>query len=74
MKDSFEIKAIKKGSKEMVTVLSTIDQGIKNPFAGPINGADKHVSTSVRLPEPGIWRLMPYVDGKLIDSIVIKVT
>jgi len=51
-----------------------------NPFpldspisvGGPNNGADGHAPSSIKLPEPGMWRLTAYFDEKLFASIVVE--
>lgn len=63
----FEVLAVKQGSKELVPVFEADSLG------GEHNGANRHLPSSMTLPEPGLWRLLPYVDGKLIESIVVEV-
>ncbi|MFD0959698.1 DUF4871 domain-containing protein [Paenibacillus chungangensis] len=61
------VKAVKQGEEELIEVFRAESLG------GANNGADRHMPSSMSLPEPGIWRLLPYIDGKLIDTIVIEV-
>ncbi|RIX49993.1 DUF4871 domain-containing protein [Paenibacillus nanensis] len=63
----FEVLAVKQGSMELVPVFEADSLGGEN------NGANRHLPSSMILPEPGHWRLLPYVNGKLIDSIVVEV-
>ncbi|WP_027409839.1 hypothetical protein [Anoxybacteroides tepidamans] len=52
---------------KQVTVLKGV------PFAGPHNGADRHVPSTMSLPESGMWRLDAYIGDKLFGSVYIKV-
>ncbi|MDI4647910.1 DUF4871 domain-containing protein [Cohnella hashimotonis] len=52
-----------------------------NPFTlnipmllgGPNNGADAHLPSTMKLPEPGVWQLNAYIDEKLFGSINVEV-
>lgn len=46
---------------------------IPTSLFGPNNGADAHLPSSMKLPEPGIWQLSAYIDEKLFGSINIEV-
>ncbi|MCU6710215.1 DUF4871 domain-containing protein [Paenibacillus sp. J5C_2022] len=63
----FIVKAVKQGEEKLIEVFHAGSLG------GANNGADRHMPSSMSLPEPGIWRLLPYVDGKLMESIVVEV-
>lgn len=63
----FEVLAVKQGSHEIIPVFEADSMG------GANNGATRHMPSGMSLPEPGLWRLLPYVDGKLIESIVVDV-
>ncbi len=64
----FQVKAIKEGEERPVDVFST-----DSFFSGSLNGADRIAVSTMSLPEPGRWRLLPYVDGRLLDTIVVDV-
>ncbi|MDF2836395.1 MAG: hypothetical protein K0Q63_2035 [Paenibacillus sp.] len=64
---TFQVMAVKQGSKQLISVIS----GLR--FGGPLNGADGATPTMMTLPEPGIWRLLPFIGGRLMDSIVVEV-
>ncbi|MGK9252851.1 DUF4871 domain-containing protein [Paenibacillus humicus] len=67
-KGGFEVKALKEGKVQPVEVYSA------RPFlSGSLNGADRTAVTTMSLPEPGRWRLLPYVGGRLLDTIVVDV-
>jgi hypothetical protein len=63
----FEVLAVKQGSKQLIPVV----QGKR--FSSPLNGADGATPTMMTLPEPGMWRLLPFINGRLLDSIVVEV-
>ncbi|TYP71230.1 DUF4871 domain-containing protein [Paenibacillus methanolicus] len=69
---SFTVKAVKEGSDELITVFKTNPILSSNALAGAINGADRHIPTMIELPEAGKWRLLPYVRGRLLDSVVVE--
>jgi hypothetical protein len=69
----FEVKAVKQGTDKMIDVYSSNRISSANALAGELNGADRHVVTSMKLPEAGRWRLLPYVKGRLLDTIVVEV-
>lgn len=58
------VKAVKRGDTEMVTLFEGIE----------LSGANSalNLPSSLTLPEPGMWRLLPFVDGVLFDSIVVE--
>ncbi|TBL79093.1 DUF4871 domain-containing protein [Paenibacillus thalictri] len=70
----FEVKAIKKGTNKLVDVYSSNQLSSANALAGELNGADRHIVTMMSLPEAGRWRLLPYVRGRLLDTIVVDVS
>ncbi|MBP1990068.1 DUF4871 domain-containing protein [Paenibacillus eucommiae] len=61
------IAAVRQGSDQLVEVFTAAELGDK------LNGADRHVVTSMMLPTSGKWRLMAYIDEQLIDSIIVEV-
>ncbi|MDQ6420005.1 DUF4871 domain-containing protein [Paenibacillus sp. LHD-117] len=62
-----EVLAVKQGTTEMIPVLQGRNLG------GANNGADAHLPSSMSLPEAGVWRLLPFVNGRLVESIVVNV-
>lgn len=42
-------------------------------LAGPNNGADRHIPSSMSLPESGMWKLDAYIGDKLFGTIYVKV-
>ncbi|OMF38462.1 hypothetical protein BK133_02790 [Paenibacillus sp. FSL H8-0548] len=63
----FTVKAVKKGDDHMIEVFSGSNLG------GSLNDADRSIPSSMSLPIAGVWRLLPMVGGRLVDSIVIEV-
>lgn len=59
---NFEVKAVREGSDKLLSILEY----------GPAGSYDR-LPSSMMLPEPGKWRLLPYMNGKLIGSIVVEV-
>ncbi|MGO4548415.1 DUF4871 domain-containing protein [Paenibacillus sp. 2TAB23] len=69
----FDVKAVKEGSDHIIDVFSTNPLLSSNALGGKLNGADRHTVSSMKLPEKGTWRLLPYVRGRLLDTIVVEV-
>lgn len=67
LEGEFKVMAVKQGETELVPVFSASSLG------GPNNGADRHTPSSMSLPEPGLWRLVPYIGDRMLDSIVVEV-
>ncbi|MBD2869237.1 DUF4871 domain-containing protein [Paenibacillus arenilitoris] len=61
------VMAVKKGDDRMIEVFSGSGLG------GGVNGADRTLPSMMALPEAGVWRLLPFIDGLLFDSIVVEV-
>ena len=69
------VVGIKKDSKEFVPVLTRDEQYVwsyGHP-AGPNNGADAHLPSTMELPERGKWALLVYLGDNYIDHIVVDV-
>jgi hypothetical protein len=43
----------------------------KGKAMGAVNGADAHMPSNVKVPEPGKWAFIVYTDGKLFDILVM---
>ncbi|MGG1553165.1 DUF4871 domain-containing protein [Paenibacillus ferrarius] len=68
----FEVKAVKQGTNKVISVYTSNPLSSGNALAGALNGADRTTITSMSLPEAGRWRLLPYVQGRLLDTIVVE--
>ncbi|MCQ6557691.1 DUF4871 domain-containing protein [Paenibacillus mendelii] len=66
LEGAFTVKAVKQGERHIVEVF-TADR-----LGGPLNGADRSVVSMMSLPEPGVWRLLPYIGDQQLDSIVVE--
>ncbi|TMV50848.1 DUF4871 domain-containing protein [Paenibacillus mesophilus] len=62
-----KIDAVRRGSNRVESVFEAARLG------AALNGADAAIPTSMTLPDPGMWRLMAFVDGKLLGSVVVDV-
>lgn len=70
LRGSFKVEAVNMKSREKINPF-TVD--LPTSIGGPNNGADAHLPSSMKLPEPGIWQLNAYLDNKLFGSINIEV-
>jgi hypothetical protein len=61
------VMAVKQGDEQMIEVFAGTNLG------GALNGADRSLPSSMVLPEAGVWRLLPLIEGRLVDSIVVEV-
>lgn len=61
-----EIVAVKRNTVQLIPIF----EGRLTP--GKLNGADAALPTSMMLPEPGLWRIMAYINGDLYGSVVVK--
>jgi hypothetical protein len=64
---NFKVKALKKGTHQLIDVFSADYLGGKN------NGADHSIPSSMSLPTSGRWQLLAYMNDQLFGSIVIDV-
>ncbi|NOU97256.1 DUF4871 domain-containing protein [Paenibacillus sp. LMG 31456] len=63
----FFVRAVKQGEDQIIDVFST------ESLAGALNGADRTAVSMMSLPEKGRWRLLPYIDNRLLETIVVEV-
>jgi hypothetical protein len=61
--------------KETETVHKVLVNGFgwTIPTYGPLNGADAHTPSSVKIPKSGEWAILLYTDGKLFDILVYEI-
>ncbi|MFD0588931.1 hypothetical protein ACFQZE_13090 [Paenibacillus sp. GCM10027627] len=59
---NFRVMAVKQGTSDMMEL-----------FRSDSIGNDGSVPSSMMIEEPGLWRLLPFVNGELIESIVVEV-
>lgn len=64
---SIRIEAVRQNSNRVETIFAAERLG------SPLNGADAAIPSMMTLPEPGMWRLMAFVDDTLWGSVVVNV-
>lgn len=62
---TFKAIAVKHGSDRLLELYSLRLTGGESQYA------DSYFPSSLSLPEPGLWRIMAYVDDRLLGSIVV---
>jgi len=67
LEGEFILRAVRIGDSRMMDLYSV------DSLDGPLDGADRHVVTSYALPEKGLWRLIPFIDGRQMNSLVVEV-
>ncbi|MFD0712058.1 DUF4871 domain-containing protein [Paenibacillus sp. GCM10027626] len=63
----FVVKAVKQGETQIIDVFTGSLTDKEQP-QGP-----RRAISSIALPEPGLWRLLPYAGDQLLDSITVEV-
>jgi hypothetical protein len=63
----FTLRASRLGDTRMIDLFAA------EALEGPMDGADRQIQVTFALPDTGGWRLLPFVDGKLINSLVVEV-
>jgi hypothetical protein len=64
---TFKVIGSNQDTQEEVVVFETSE------VAGPHNGADAHIPSSMQLPSSGTWELDAYVGGELFGTVVVEV-
>jgi Domain of unknown function (DUF4871) len=64
-----EVKAIKKGTKELVDVLGGPSTFYESAEVSP---GSVNMPSSLKFPSAGIWKVLVYIEGELYESIVIE--
>ena len=59
--------------KESGTVHKLLIDGWSLKLGGENNGADAHIPSSVRIPEPGEWAILLYTNEELFDTVVYDI-
>ncbi|PAD66363.1 hypothetical protein CHH83_24375 [Bacillus sp. 7586-K] len=59
--------------KETETVHQILTDGWTTSLGAKQNGADAHIPSSVKIPKPGEWAILLYVDNKLFDLLVYDI-
>jgi hypothetical protein len=64
-----EVKAIKKGTEELVDVLWGPSTFYESAEVSP---GSVNMPSTLKFPSAGIWKVLVYIDGELYESIVIE--
>jgi hypothetical protein len=67
LEGAFMLRAARLGDTRMIDLFAA------EALGGPMDGADRQIQVTFALPETGGWRLLPFVDGRLLNSLVIEV-
>ncbi|GAA3403090.1 DUF4871 domain-containing protein [Paenibacillus hodogayensis] len=67
LQGEFTVQAVRQGSDRMIPLFSADGLG------SALNGADAAIPSMLTLPEPGMWRLMAFIGGRLEGSVVVDV-
>ncbi|AWE07284.1 hypothetical protein DCE79_07800 [Lysinibacillus sp. 2017] len=59
--------------KESETIHQILIDGWTTELSSANNGADAHIPSSVKIPEPGEWAILLYTDEKLFDILVYEI-
>lgn len=59
--------------QETKSVHQIFIDGWTKELGGPNNGADAHLPSSVKIPKPGTWAILLYIDGKLFDTLIYEI-
>lgn len=59
--------------KETETVHEILEFGWNIPLGGENNGADAHTPSYVKIPKPGEWAILLYIDEKLFDTLIYTI-
>jgi len=59
--------------KESKTVHPILIDGWTIGLGGPVNGADAHTPSSVRIPIPGEWAILLYTNGSYFDTLIYDI-
>ncbi|MBM7571930.1 DUF4871 domain-containing protein [Aquibacillus albus] len=59
--------------KESETVHQILTNGWTIGLSGPNNGADAHTPSTVKIPDPGEWAILLYINEELFDVLVYEI-
>lgn len=59
--------------KESKAIQPILVDGWSIVLGGPVNGADAHAPSSVKIPKPGEWALLLYTNGKYFDTLIYDI-
>ncbi|QPQ28941.1 hypothetical protein [Lysinibacillus sp. JNUCC 51] len=59
--------------KESKTVHPILVEGWTIGLGGPVNGADAHTPSSVKIPKPGEWAILLYINDSYFDTLIYDI-
>ncbi|MFJ6209074.1 hypothetical protein [Lysinibacillus sp. NPDC092081] len=59
--------------KDSKTVYPILVDGWTIGLGGPVNGADAHTPSSVKIPKPGEWAVLLYTNGSYFDTLIYDI-
>ncbi|MFL1997965.1 hypothetical protein VYF65_003761 [Lysinibacillus irui] len=59
--------------KESKAIQPILVDGWSIVLGGPVNGADAHAPSSVKIPKPGEWALLLYTNGNYFDTLIYDI-
>ncbi|MEB2300138.1 DUF4871 domain-containing protein [Lysinibacillus xylanilyticus] len=60
--------------KDSKTVHPILVDGWTTGLGGPVNGADAHTPSSVKIPKPGEWAILLYKNESYFDTLIYDIT
>lgn len=61
------VTAVKEGSRQEIEIVGPLGLGSSSSLA------DAQIPTTMKLPDPGMWRLNAYVGNRLLGSVFVRV-
>jgi len=59
--------------KDSKTVHPILVDGWTIGLGGPVNGADAHTPSSVKIPKPGEWAILLYINESYFDTLIYDI-
>ncbi|KPN95895.1 hypothetical protein [Lysinibacillus sp. ZYM-1] len=59
--------------KDSKSIQPILVDGWSTGLGGPVNGADAHSPSSVKIPKPGEWAILLYTNGKFFDTLIYDI-
>lgn len=59
--------------KDSKTVYPILVDGWSIGLGGPVNGADAHTPSNVKIPKPGEWAILLYTNGSYFDTLIYDI-
>ncbi len=74
IEDSRDVKLTIVGyHKDSQTLHPILVVGWQIGLGGPVNGADAHTPSSVKIPQPGEWAILLYTNEKYFDTLIYNI-